>query len=104
MLANPPVPRPHAPTLPGEAGRLLTTRIVRTEKEWDAIRKPWATLYESSPYASTPLDFDWLRTWWGVYCNRSGGEGLRIVTVWRDAELVGVAPLYVQCGSNYSQA
>src|SRR5690242_3508638 len=78
---------------------VLKTRVVHCTEDWDAIENDWGTLYEASPWASPPLHFDWLRTWWRIYCAPSGAAGLRIVTVWRHSQLIGVAPLYVDADS-----
>ena len=78
--------------------RGVTTRIIREEVEWDAIREDWNTLHASSPHSSVPLDFAWLRGWWRVYGNLYGKAGLRVVTVWRDSSLVGAIPLYLGRG------
>ncbi len=78
----------------------LTTRVIREEVEWDAIRDDWRALYASSPYSSTPLDFAWLRGWWQVYGTLYGTGGLRVITVWRGSRLVGAVPLYVGRGSS----
>ena len=79
----------------------ITIRVIQEEVEWDAIRDDWKALYATSPYSSTPLDFDWLRGWWRVYGNLYGTGGLRIVSAWRGSRLVGAVPLYVGgvCGS-----
>jgi CelD/BcsL family acetyltransferase involved in cellulose biosynthesis len=76
----------------------VTTRIIREEREWDAIRDDWNTLYASSPYSSVPLDFVWLRSWWRVYGALYGKAGLRVVTVRRGSRLVGAIPLYLGRG------
>jgi CelD/BcsL family acetyltransferase involved in cellulose biosynthesis len=76
----------------------LTTRVIREEREWDAIRNDWKVLYAASPYSSVPLDFDWLRAWWRVFGVLYGTGGLRIVTVRRGLRLVGAVPLYVGHG------
>jgi CelD/BcsL family acetyltransferase involved in cellulose biosynthesis len=76
----------------------LTTRVIRNEVEWDAIRDDWNSLYASSPYSSAPLDFAWLRGWWRVYGTFYGKAGLRVVTVWRGSRLVGAIPLYLGRG------
>jgi len=81
-----------------EMPKPLTTRIIREEEEWDAIRDDWNTLYASSPYSSVPLDFVWLRGWWRVYGTLYGKVGLRVVTAWRGSKLVGAIPLYVSRG------
>lgn len=72
----------------------VTARVVCEEAEWDAIRPQWQALYAASPYASTPLDFDWLRLWWRIFGPTYGTGGLRIVTAWRGTRLVGALPLY----------
>ena len=76
----------------------VTTRIICEEREWDALRDDWNTLYASSPYSSAPLDFVWLRGWWRVYGTLYGKAGLRVVTVWRGSRLVGAIPLYMGRG------
>ena len=81
-----------------EVAKVVTTRIIREEGEWDAIREDWNTLYASSPYSSVPLDFVWLRGWWRVYGTLYGKAGLRVVTVRRGSKLVGAIPLYVSRG------
>ncbi len=81
-----------------EIPKVVTTQIIREEKEWDAIQDDWNTLYAASPYSSVPLDFVWLRGWWRVYGPFYGAGGLRIVTVWRGSRLVGAAPLYLGQG------
>lgn len=78
--------------------KAATTRIIREEEEWDAIRDDWNALYASSPYSSVPLDFVWLRGWWRVYGALYGKAGLRVVTVRRGSRLVGAIPLYVGRG------
>jgi len=76
----------------------VTTRTIREEGEWDAVRDDWNTLYAASPYSSVPLDFVWLRAWWRVYGALYGTGGLRVVTVWRGSQLIGALPLYVSRG------
>src|SRR4051812_16870994 len=73
----------------------LTSRVVQTEAEWDAMRPDWEALYAASPTASPPLDFAWLRNWWDVYGHVYGAGGLRIISVWRGSQLLGVLPLYM---------
>jgi CelD/BcsL family acetyltransferase involved in cellulose biosynthesis len=77
----------------------ITTRVIKEEAEWDAIRDDWNALYALSPYSSTALDFVWLRGWWRVYGAVYGIEGLRVVTVWRGSQLVGALPLYLGRGT-----
>ena len=58
------------------------------------MRPAWDALHASSPYASPPLDFAWLRAWWRIYGPTYGTAGLRIVTVWRGPQLIGALPMY----------
>ena len=76
----------------------LKTRVIQNEPEWDVIRDDWDALHASSPYSSTPLNFDWLRGWWRVYGTFYGTGGLRVVTAWRGSRLVAALPLYLGCG------
>lgn len=80
---------PHLP-----ADQCVTTRVIRQEDEWDAIRPEWEALYASNPDASAPLEFAWLRRWWRIYGPAYGANGLHIVTAWRGARLIGALPLY----------
>jgi CelD/BcsL family acetyltransferase involved in cellulose biosynthesis len=81
-----------------EMSKQLTSRVIQKEGEWDAIQDDWNYLYASSPYSSTPLDFVWLRSWWRVYGELYGTDGLRVVTVWRGSRLAAAVPLYVSRG------
>lgn len=76
----------------------VLARVICDERAWDSIRPDWDGLYAASPWASTPLDFDWLRGWWQVYGRAYGAGGLRIVTIWRRSRLVGALPLYLGRG------
>jgi CelD/BcsL family acetyltransferase involved in cellulose biosynthesis len=75
----------------------VSVRIVDTAEAWDEIASEWTSLFHLSAAAATPLQFDWLRTWWRTYgvdaASKSRG-GLRVFTFWRDATLVGALPLY----------
>ena len=81
---------------PTERVGTLDIRVITEESEWDRLEPQWGELFESSPYASAPLRFDWLRQWWRLYESscRGRGRGLRILAAWRDSQLVGVLPLY----------
>lgn len=76
------------------ASQPVTTRVIRQEDEWDALRPQWEALYASRPDASAPLEFAWLRTWWRIYGPTYGTNGLHIVTAWRGVRLIGALPLY----------
>lgn len=76
----------------------ITTRVIEDEAAWDAIRRDWDDLFAASPTASAPLDFVWLRGWWQVYKSSLRAGGLRVVTVWREKQLIGALPLYIHAG------
>ncbi len=76
----------------------LTVRIIDDVHAWDAIRADWDALCQVSPTMSTALDFTWLRHWWNTYGPAYGAAGLRIVTLWREVQMVGALPLYIAHG------
>lgn len=73
----------------------ITVRVIKSEQAWDEIQSDWNALHAASPAASPPLDFAWLRNWWRVYKSALSSASLRVITVWRDATLIGALPLYV---------
>jgi peptidoglycan/xylan/chitin deacetylase (PgdA/CDA1 family)/CelD/BcsL family acetyltransferase involved in cellulose biosynthesis len=75
----------------------IAIRIIDDVAAWDALARPWHALFDASPAAATPLQFDWLRTWWRVYMSDAAAAArrLRLFTCWRGGVLVGVLPLYV---------
>jgi CelD/BcsL family acetyltransferase involved in cellulose biosynthesis len=78
----------------------LSARIITSEREWDAIRQDWDSLFSACPAAATTLDFTWLRLWWLHYGATYGCDRLRIITVWRDSQLIAILPLYISCSSS----
>jgi CelD/BcsL family acetyltransferase involved in cellulose biosynthesis len=75
--------------------KVLTTRVLQDEIEWDSIRCDWDELFAASRRTSFSLHFEWLKNWWRIYGAAYGGNGLRIVTVWRGAQCIGAVPLYL---------
>jgi CelD/BcsL family acetyltransferase involved in cellulose biosynthesis len=84
----------------GDLGRTSTApvelRVIRTADEWDTLEEAWESLFATSPTASPPLQFHWMREWWRIYGPIYGEGGLRILSFWRGTRLVGVLPLYEQ--------
>jgi CelD/BcsL family acetyltransferase involved in cellulose biosynthesis len=78
---------------------MVIARVVSSVGDWDAIRYDWNELYAVSPTASTPLDYAWLRGWWKAYGPTLRDSSLQVVTVWRGAQLIAAAPLYVRGGT-----
>jgi len=81
-----------------EAADVLSIRIVDDLSAWAELAPAWSALFDASPSATTPLQFDWLRTWWRIYkeAESSGSRAdLRLVTFWEEnGTLAGVLPLY----------
>ncbi|MBI3864413.1 MAG: GNAT family N-acetyltransferase [Planctomycetia bacterium] len=73
----------------------VTTRVIRDEVEWNAMRPDWDELFAASQCTSFSLHFEWLTNWWRTYGAAYAVDGLRIVTVWRDAQCIGAVPLYL---------
>lgn len=71
-------------------------QVIQEPRQWDTVQPAWDKLFQCSPNASPPLHWEWLRRWWNVYGEKYGQSGgLRILTVWRETELVGALPLYI---------
>jgi CelD/BcsL family acetyltransferase involved in cellulose biosynthesis len=78
------------------SARSLVVQTVCDPSHWDSLRSSWDDLFDASPTASPPLRFDWLWNWWRLYgpVYGDGAASLRIFTVHRDGQFVGVLPLY----------
>ncbi len=82
------------------------TRLISDAAQLEELETEWKVLFDVSPTASPPLRWEWVREWWRIYGARYGdrGRGLRIITVRRGPDLIGVLPLYqrstrVPCGA-----
>ena len=65
---------------------------MRTWRSWRGS----GGLFDVAPTASPPLRWEWVREWWRIYGPVYGdrGRGLRLITVRRGPDLIGVLPLY----------
>ena len=70
----------------------MEVRVIRTSDEFESLSKPWERLLERSSYRNVFLTFEWLFTWWRCCGIR---HKLRIVLVYDNGELVGIAPLMI---------
>ena len=61
--------------------------------DWFAREAEWAALVASSGADPLFLSWEWLTQWWR-YFGAGGEHSLHILGVYRDARLIGVAPLY----------
>jgi CelD/BcsL family acetyltransferase involved in cellulose biosynthesis len=76
----------------------LEVAIVDSEAQLDGLESKWNELFATSPAAAPPLRWNWVRCWWRLYGDFYGerGRGLRVLTVWRGSQLIGVLPLYLR--------
>jgi CelD/BcsL family acetyltransferase involved in cellulose biosynthesis len=61
--------------------------------EWFARQAEWDALVRRASTDALFLSWDWLTNWWRVFGDMVGGDA-QVLAVFRDAELVGIAPLY----------
>jgi CelD/BcsL family acetyltransferase involved in cellulose biosynthesis len=72
-------------------------KVVERESEFDALKEDWQDLYKRAKNPSSPLLWEWQRTWWASFGAKYGGQGsLRILTLRDNKKLVGILPLYLK--------
>ncbi len=71
---------------------MLSTALITTTSELEALREPWSTLLASSATNEVTQSPTWLIHWWSVFGNVQGRE-LCMLAMHNDGELVGLAPL-----------
>ncbi len=59
-----------------------------------ALKDDWNDLYSQIQEATIFLSWDWMITWWEVYC-KSINSRLFILCVYQDNELIGIAPFHL---------
>jgi CelD/BcsL family acetyltransferase involved in cellulose biosynthesis len=64
--------------------------VIEDPARFTAIREAWNALLEGSSSNSLTVTWEWMSTWWHVYC---AARSLRLVAVWDGTTLVGAAPL-----------
>jgi CelD/BcsL family acetyltransferase involved in cellulose biosynthesis len=86
-------PRPDGP---------LRVEVVTDLADLESLEAPWASLLHSSPAATAYASAPFVTTWYRHF-ERPGG--IYVVTVWRGAELVGLAPFArTRLGRNPAEA
>ncbi len=75
-----------------------TVDVVRDSEGLDKLETEWKALFEISPTASPPLRWEWVRQWWRIFGPVYGdqGRGLQVITLRREARLMGILPLYLR--------
>jgi CelD/BcsL family acetyltransferase involved in cellulose biosynthesis len=75
----------------------VTVDVIRSGQDWQSLEAEHRALFAASPQASPPLTWEWLWHWWQVFGPVYGGpDALRVYTVRRAGELLGVLPLYLR--------
>ncbi|WP_460450752.1 GNAT family N-acetyltransferase [Alsobacter sp. SYSU BS001988] len=72
----------------------LMAETIRSAQGLAALEPAWWALWRRSPDAAPFLSPAWLLPWWEAF---APGR-LATIAVWRGADLVGLAPLYVEDG------
>ncbi len=70
----------------------LRIRVVESLAEWESLAGDWNELLKSSRADTIFLTWEWLFSW--AECFLTEHRRLFIVTVYRDHELIGIAPWY----------
>src|SRR5438128_12578960 len=65
--------------------------VVTDEGEFERLRPAWTRLLQHSSSNTVFLTWEWAMAWWHSY---GAGKELWVLKVERDAQLVGLAPLY----------
>lgn len=68
-------------------------RVITKKEDFKALENQWNHLLEQSPVRSAFLTWSWLYSWWNTY---GIDKQLWILSVWRDEELAGLAPLMLE--------
>lgn len=73
----------------------LTLRVVDSEQGLLELEQSWNTLYEQCTRSTIFSSWDWAVSWWEVYQDQFK-RSLRILCLYRDDELVGIAPFQIE--------
>jgi CelD/BcsL family acetyltransferase involved in cellulose biosynthesis len=69
----------------------LELRVLTSERELDALRMEWGSLWERCPWATPFQAPEWQLPWW----RHLGGGTLRVLTLRHGSRLVGLAPFFI---------
>lgn len=68
----------------------ITVRRIRNIEDFFSLKKEWGKLAEARKQKTAFLTWEWLYAWWKNY---GGKKELWLLTVWREDQLLGAAPL-----------
>lgn len=71
----------------------LDVRVTDSAAGFDELGPSWKALHDADPEASVFVSWDWMRPWWNYY---GKGQLLRLLAAYKDEQLVGILPLWVQ--------
>lgn len=72
----------------------VTTTLIETTDGLSALHNDWLSLWRDMPRATPFQHPRWLTTWWNIF---HPGQ-LHVIAAHRRAQLIGLAPLYVEPG------
>lgn len=75
-------------------------RIIKTTDDLLSLEQHWDGLLAASVNPNIFLTFDWCSIWWQTFKNER--LELNVISVWREDELVALAPLYREKGLSSS--
>ena len=73
----------------------LTTRLVSSPQEFEALEESWGQLYDSLDNVTLFSSWDWLFIWWEVFSNCDLRD-LFILCFYDEEKLVGIAPFQIE--------
>jgi CelD/BcsL family acetyltransferase involved in cellulose biosynthesis len=76
----------------------LKVKIIQDEFSFKNLRLAWSNLLKQSSRPDIFLTWEWMFAWWRHYGRKNI---LRLITVWRGSELVGIAPLMITTRRKY---
>ena len=74
---------------------LTQSSVISTDKQFKQLKNEWDSLLKKSDNNNLFLTWDWCYTWWSTF-SRKHDFKLKIVTTWKNNELIGIAPLYLR--------
>lgn len=73
----------------------MLSKIITTSEKFDGLQKSWEDLEKQDHDVTYYSTYAYIRAWWNEYGQDEDKE-LFIVCIMQDAEIVGIAPLYIQ--------
>jgi CelD/BcsL family acetyltransferase involved in cellulose biosynthesis len=81
-------------------GLRYEVRVVKDEREWEALAEPWDRLLLAVPGHTVFQTYEYQRLWWRHF---GGDAELFIVVLIREGEIHGIAPLQIETVKEYGR-